>query len=238
MMGRRSSCSGVVLLAALLPVLGVSSASGQSPPGEKRLVRTYDVTIVGSVRSTAPDIVLVEKATHTYRRVRVIVLERAGRVSVFPADYNLAPDQPKNGVMSGEVVFQQAGSAPCSQSKRFRGAARLDISGQLGRSVGAGAGWAGAPGGARLTEREWKCPGLFNLPGAGHPWEHAKGLLTAQFASDSALVFWRLARTSRGLPFPLDRLRAGRSFAAEVSGSANDGFLVEIGRVRATFTAR
>lgn len=237
-MGRRWCRIAIVLLSVAIPVVGVGSAVGQTPPGQKRLMRTYDVTIVGSVRSTAPDIVLVEKATHTYRRVRVIVLEQGGRVSVIPADYNLAPDQPKNGVMSGEVVFQQTGSAPCSQRKPFRGAARLDISGQGGRSVGAGAGWAGAPGGARLTEREWKCPGLFNLPGAGHPWEYTKGLLTAQFASDAATVFWRLSRPRVGLPFPLDRFRAGRSFAGEVSGSTRDGSLTQTGKIRITFTAR
>ena len=227
----------VAPLAAAILVAGAGSAAGQTP-AQKRLMRTYDVAIVGSVRTTGPNIVLVEKATHTYRRVRVIVLEQAGRVSVFPADANLAPNQPKNGVMSGEIVFQQTGSAPCSQSKQFRGAARLDISGQGGRSVGAGAGWAGAPGGARIIEREWKCSGLFNLPGAGHPWEFAKGLLTAQFSSDSALVFWSLPRTRGRLPFPVDRLYAGKSFAAEVSGSTNDGFLLQTGRIRATFTAR
>ena len=227
----------VVLLASAILVVGAGSAAGQNPPGEKRFMRTYDVTIVGSVRTTAPDIVFVEKATHTYRRVRVIVLDRSGRVTVSPADHNLAPNQPKNGVMSGEVVFQQTGSVPCSQRKQFRGAARVDISGQGGRSVGAGAGWAGAPGGARLIEREWKCPGLLDLPGAGHPWEFTKGLVTAQFSSDSALVFWQLSR-ARGRPFPVDRLYAGKAFSAEVAGTTNDGSLVQTGRIRVAFTPR
>jgi hypothetical protein len=222
----------IVLLAASSLAVGVGSAAGQS--GSSDVVRTYDVRIVGTVTTTAPDTVFVEKATQVYNRVQVRVGGVAGRPIVFSID------QSEKGVMSGEVNYQKTGSAPCSQSKRFRGAARLQVSGAGGRSVSVFGGWAGAPGGAYLMEREWECPGLFDMPGVGHVWDREEGRLMADFASYGGGVSWLLPRAGGRLPFPMDRLYAGKSFAAIVSGPETEEGLPwsRTGTIRVTLTPR
>ena len=221
---------GAGLVASIVLAVGVGSAAGQS--GSSVVVRTYDVRIVGSVTTTAPDTVFVETATHVYNRIQVRVDGVARRPYVFSIDRS------ERGVMSGEVNYQKTGSVPCSQSKRFRGPARLQVSGAGGRSVSVSGGWAGAPGGAYLMEREWKCAGLFDMPAVGFPWNYEKGFLTADFASYGAGAAWLLPRARGRLPFPMDRLYAGKSFAATASGSETEGLLVRTGTIRVTFTAR
>ena len=235
---RKLTATGISRLATLLAggavlAFGVDAAAGQT---SKRFVRTYDARIVLSVTTTAPDSLFVEKATHTYRRVRILfIIETSGWVRAIPADY---ATEPANGVMSGEVTYQKTGSVPCTDSKRFSGPARMAIS--ASRSVSASGQWAGSPGGAELNRgSKRKCPDVIDF-GGGHVWEYTKGRIIAQASSVYGQFGWVLtAPPIRGrLPYPLDRLYAGKSFVATASGTTNDGFAVRNGSIRVTFTAR
>lgn len=235
---RKLTATGISRLATLLAgaallVLGVEAAAGQT--GAKTFVRTYDVRIVGSVTTTAPDVVLTEKATHTYRGVRIRVSESSGRVSVGLVETRRATDTgAPNGAMSGEVAYEESGSTPCSTSKEFSGPARLEILGSPGRSLSAAGLWRGKPGGAGLSRRD--CPGLVNVAGLCCTWDYAKGRVAAQFNSHEAMYVWLLPL--RRLPFPVNLVYAGKSFAASASGSMTDGFGVREGSLRITFTPR
>lgn len=230
----RTSRLAVLIAGAALFAFGVDAAAGQTGP--KRFERTYDARIVLSVTTTAPDTVYLEKATHTYRRVRILfIVQASGLVTAIPADYAKSP---ANGVMSGSIAYQKTGSTPCTDSKRFSGPARMEIG--ASRSVSAVGGWAGPPGGAELNRgSKRKCRDAIDF-GGGHVWDYERGRIFAQASSVDGLVGWAITRRPiRGrLPFPLNRLYAGRSFAATVSGTTNDGFAVRQGAIRVTFTAR
>ena len=226
--------SVLLALVSASPTLGIDAVAGQTGP---TLVRTYDVRLVGSVTTTAPDVVWTEKATHTYRRVRIRFGKWAGtRVSVglVETPRNLVDGTP-NGVMRGQIAYQETGSTPCSAGKHFSGAARLDIHGSPGRSFYASGTWKGAPGGAELSRRT-DCPGLVDVQGINHTWIYEKGRVFAQLNAGEATFGWLLSL--RGQPFPVNRVYAGKSVTASVSGSMNDGFGVRKGSLRVTFTPR
>lgn len=225
----------VLASASASPTLGVDAAAGQTGP--KTVVRTYDVRFVGSVTTTAPDVVFTEKATHTYRGVRIRVSQLSGRGSVVGlVETRRATDTAKpNGFMSGEVVYQETGSTPCSRSKQFSGPARLEVFGSPGRSFSAAGGWAGEHSGVVLSVKN--CLGLFMVQGGNHRWAYEKGRVHAALQAASASFGWLLPL--RRLPFPVNLVYAGKSFTASASGSMNDGFgAVREGSLRVTFTPR
>jgi hypothetical protein len=234
-----SSRLAAVLAGAALLALCVDAAAGQTPPGQKSFVRTYDVRIVGSVTTTAPDIVFTEKATHVYRGVRIRVIQQSGAfMGAGLVETPRAADTGKpNGAMSGAVAYQEAGSTPCSQSKEFRGPARLEVFGSRGRAFYAAGEWAGKPGGVGLSVRE--CPGLVDVQGGNYQWLYEKGRISAAHSAGGASFTWLLQLRTRGrLPFPVNIVYAGKSFTATASGTMNDGFGVRKGSLRVTFTAR
>lgn len=235
----RSSRLATVLAGAALLALCMDAATGQTPPGQKRVVRTYDVRIVGSVTTTAPDIVFTEKATHVYRGVRIRVIQQSGAfMGAGLVETRRAADTGKpNGTMSGQVVYQETGSTPCSRSKQFRGPARLAILGSRMRSFSASGEWRGTRGGAGLSSRD--CPGVVDVSAGGSLfWAYEKGPVAAHLNSFFATYIWLLPRTRGRLPFPVNLVYAGKSFTASASGTMNDGFGDRKGSLRVTFTAR
>lgn len=223
----------VLALVSAGPTLGVDAAGAQTAP--KTFVRTYDVRFVGSVTTTAPDVVWTEKATHTYRGVRIRISQFPGRVSIGIVETRRATDTgAANGAMRGEVAYQETGSTPCRASKQFSGAARLEILGSGGRSLAASGVWRGKPGGAELSRRD--CPGLGNVQGINYRWSYEKGRVAAQFNAGEAAFIWLLSRS--GLPFPVNLVSAGKPVTASASGSMDDGFGVRKGSLRVTFTPR
>ena len=230
-LGGRRVATGLAVAALL--VLAAHAAAAETR--QSTFVRTYDIRLAGSVTTTAPDIVFTEQATHTYKGVRIRVSQSSGRVSVGLLETRRAADRP-NGVMSGEVVFQQTGAAPCGTSKQFRGPARVDVFGSSGRAFYAAGDWEGPQGGASLSWRD--CRGLLDVAG-DNLWLYEKGRVSAQLESSSAAFAWLLPIQTRGrLPFPLNLISAGKSFNASATGSFSDGFGVRQGTLRVTFTAR
>lgn len=232
-----SSRLATLLAGAALLALGVDAAAGQTGP--KTVVRTYDVRLVGSVTTTAPDVLFTEKATHIYRGVPIRVIQQSGLfMGVGLVEPPRAVDTGKpNGTMSGEVVYQETGSTPCSRSKQFRGPARLEVLGSRMRSFSAAGSWRGKRGGAGLSSRD--CPGVVDVSAGGTlHWSYEKGRVAAQLNSFFATYIWLLPRTRGRLPFPVNLVYAGKSFTASASGTMNDGFAVRKGSLRVTFTAR
>lgn len=229
-----SSRLATVLAGAALLALGVDAAAGQTGP--TTVVRTYDVRLVGWVTTTAPDIVLTEKVTHTYRGVRIRVTQSGLQLSAGLVSSRRTADTDKpNGVMSGKVVYEETGSTPCSRSKQFQGPARFGVHGSGGRSFYVDGEWRGKPGGATFGTSE--CRGLFEL--GNEMWEHEKGRVNAQLDSSAAAFIWLLPRRTRGgLPFPVNNIYAHKSFTASASSSMDSGFGFKEGSLRVTFTAR
>ena len=112
----------------------------------------------------------------------------------------------------------------------------MDVFGSRGRAFYAAGDWAGKPGGVSLSVRE--CPGLANVQGGNYQWLYEKGRVNAAFSAGDAAFTWLLTRTRGRLPFPVDRVNAGKSFTASASGTMSDGFGVRKGSLQVTFTAR
>lgn len=125
---RRQLAFAAAVLGAVLLNAAVAAAGSQFAP-PKEVVRTYDVRVTGSAKTTFPDWagpgvdgVYAETWAHTYKGVKLIVRtwSSPSRVDVFTVE-NKQVDRRKrtNGFMSATTTYRTTGSAPCSQSWRI-----------------------------------------------------------------------------------------------------------------------